>query len=77
MDLREELGRALTSQEVGELFGIAPRTVRKYSDRLGGVEIAPGCLRFFENRIRFDLCRRKRFGEAFCGGAELSKRTGR
>jgi hypothetical protein len=52
MTLREELGKALTPQEVADLFGIDARTVRKYSERLGGVEVAPGCLRFFENRIR-------------------------
>jgi hypothetical protein len=52
MNLQEELGKALTPQQVAELFGIDARTVRKYSERLGGVEVAPGCLRFFEKRIR-------------------------
>jgi hypothetical protein len=51
-EFRAELGAPLTASEVGELLGIDPRTVRKYPERLGGVWVAPGCLRFFENRIR-------------------------
>ena len=51
-DLKEELGAALTPKEVAKLFGVDPRTVKKYADILGGVEVVPGRLRFFENQIR-------------------------
>jgi len=49
MDLSEELGRPLTPNELAEILGVAPNTVRKYYQRWDGVMIASGCLRFFEN----------------------------
>ena len=76
MDLHEELGKALTPQEVGELFGIDPTNIRKCL-RLGGVEVAPGCTAVLENRIRSLIYAEHKFGEAFFGGAELSQWTGR
>jgi hypothetical protein len=50
--LREEYGEPLTVTEVAIIFGVDRRTIKKYPYLYGGVEIAPGCLRFFEKRIR-------------------------
>jgi hypothetical protein len=52
MSLLDDLGPVRTSKEVGERFGVDARTVRKYYWLYGGVEVAPGHYRFFENRIR-------------------------
>ena len=51
-ELNEELGAPLTPQDVARIFSLDVTTVRKYAEILGGVEVTPGCLRFFENRIR-------------------------
>jgi hypothetical protein len=50
--LREDYGEPLTATQVAQIFGVDRRTVKKYPCHYGGVEIAPGCLRFFEKRIR-------------------------
>lgn len=47
-----ELGRAITPQELAKMFGLSVNTVRKYRERWGGVEVAPGKLRFFERKVR-------------------------
>ena len=54
-DLENRYGRAITSQELAKFLRIDRRTVVKYADRWGGVEVAPGCLRFFEKRIEEKL----------------------
>jgi hypothetical protein len=51
VDLKEELGVALTATELGRLLKLDRRTVVKYADRWGGVEVCPGTYRFFEKRI--------------------------
>ena len=50
--LRSELGEPLDAADLAEILGIDPRTVKRYADRWGGVEVAPGTYRFFENRVR-------------------------
>ncbi|MDQ7835784.1 MAG: helix-turn-helix domain-containing protein [Humidesulfovibrio sp.] len=56
MDAKErllnEFGESMTPQEVANLLGVDVRTVKKYGGSLGGVRVAPGRWRFFENRIR-------------------------
>ena len=52
MDLNVELGRPLTPQELAQLLGVSTNTVRKYRERWGGVEVAPGTIRFFENKVK-------------------------
>lgn len=51
-ELRKDYGDPLTAAEVAAFFGVDRRTVQKYPERFGGVWVAPGRLRFFENRIR-------------------------
>ncbi len=50
--LRQDFGDSLSASEVAAFFGVDRRTVQKYPARYGGVWVAPGRLRFFENRIR-------------------------
>ncbi|MBN2140864.1 MAG: hypothetical protein JW718_07640, partial [Desulfovibrionaceae bacterium] len=50
--LLADFGDPMTPQEVAKVLGVDVRTVKKYSELLGGVRVAPGRLRFFENRIR-------------------------
>lgn len=52
MSLADELGPARTAKEIAEIFSVDPRTVRKYPEFYGGVQVAPGVYRFFDNRIR-------------------------
>ena len=56
MELRAELGATLTPADVVELLRLDVSTVKKYASRLGGVEVAPGTLRFFEGKLREVLC---------------------
>ncbi|GAB6039235.1 hypothetical protein JCM15519_37940 [Fundidesulfovibrio butyratiphilus] len=48
----EELGATLTVCELAKVLRIAPNTVRKYHKQWGGVEVAPGTFRFFENIVK-------------------------
>ena len=50
--LEEDVGRMLTAPEVARILRLDPRTVRKYARALGGLEVLPGRVRFFEHRIR-------------------------
>ena len=50
-EFEEEYGVALTPQELAKYLHLDRRTVIKYADRWGGVEVAPGTWRFFEKRI--------------------------
>ena len=50
-DLEKLYGRSIKPGEFGRFLGVDARTVIKYADRWGGVEVAPGCWRFFEKRI--------------------------
>ena len=51
-ELRQDFGDSLRASQVAAFFGVDRRTVQKYPERYGGVWVAPGRLRFFENRIR-------------------------
>ena len=51
-DLEELYGKAITPQELGRFLNLDPRTVIKYADRWGGIEVSPGKIRFFEKPIR-------------------------
>lgn len=50
--LKETYGNVLTDVELSEFLGIDPRTVKKYADIWGGVEVSPGKFRFYEKVIR-------------------------
>ena len=51
-ELQQEFGAPMTVSQVAELLGVDRRTIKKYPELYGGVWVAPGRLRFFENRIR-------------------------
>ena len=51
-ELTEIYGRSIKPNELAKFLGIDRRTVVKYGRRWGGVEVSPGKLRFFENRIK-------------------------
>ena len=51
-ELQQEFGAPMTVSQVAELLGVDRRTITKYPELYGGVWVAPGRLRFFENRIR-------------------------
>jgi len=42
----------MTPKELAKFLSIDTRTVVKYAERWGGVEVCPGKYRFFENRIK-------------------------
>ena len=46
-----ELGKPLTVKDMADLLGVSTNTVRRHKERWGGVEVAPGLLRFFENIV--------------------------
>lgn len=52
MSLANELGPPLSVDELAGLLHLSPNTVRKYADRWGGCEVAPGVVRFWENIVR-------------------------
>jgi hypothetical protein len=51
-ELTEIYGRTIKPNELAKFLKIDRRTVVKYAHRWGGVEVSPGKLRFFENRIK-------------------------
>ncbi len=53
--LEKKYGHAIKPEELAEFFGLDRRTVIKYSDRWGGIEVSPGKYRFFEKVIRRKL----------------------
>ena len=52
IEFESKYGRSITPKELAEFLGLDSRTVIKYRGIWGGVEVAPGIYRFFENRIR-------------------------
>lgn len=46
-DIKQEYGKALTPSELAAIISVSPNTVRKYHQRWGGIEVAPGKIRFF------------------------------
>jgi hypothetical protein len=51
MDL-SKLGKPLSAMELATILGVSANTVRRHRDRWGGIEVAPGLLRFFENIVK-------------------------
>ena len=62
-ELENAYGCAVTPQELGKLLKLDRRTVIKYAARWGGVEVAPGTWRFFENRIKEGMNAEQAFEE--------------
>ena len=50
--LEQNYGRAIKPDELATFLGVDRRTVIKYSNRWGGIEVSPGKYRFFEKLIR-------------------------
>jgi hypothetical protein len=50
--LEQDYGRVMKPEELAKFLGVDRRTVIKYSDRWGGIEVSPGKYRFFEKLIR-------------------------
>ena len=51
-ELESQFGRSIKPKELADFLGIDRRTVIKYADLWGGVQVSPGRYRFFENRIK-------------------------
>ena len=51
-ELESIYGRSVRPGELAKFLGLDRRTVIKYADKWGGVQVSPGRYRFFENRIR-------------------------
>ncbi|MBC8420340.1 MAG: hypothetical protein H8E10_17280 [Desulfobacterales bacterium] len=51
-ELESIYGRSIRPGELGKFLGLDRRTVIKYADKWGGVQVSPGRYRFFENRIK-------------------------
>lgn len=51
-DLDALLGRAIPDRTLAEYLGMDVRTLRKYHERWGGVEVSPGRFVFFEKHIK-------------------------
>ena len=47
----QAIGKPLNSVELANILGVDRRTIIKYADRWGGVEVAPGVFRFFEHIV--------------------------
>jgi len=45
------LGEVLKPSEVSKILDLDVRTVKKHAHELGGVELYPGCYRFFSNLL--------------------------
>ncbi|WP_321493965.1 hypothetical protein [uncultured Desulfobacter sp.] len=50
--LEQDYGRVIKPEELATFLGVDRRTVIKYSNRWGGIEVSPGKYRFFEKLIR-------------------------
>jgi len=50
--LIEAYGKAMTPKEVAIFLGVDYRTVIKYADRWGGVEVSPGKYKFYKEKNR-------------------------
>ena len=48
----KDYGRTIKPEELAGILDIDRRTVIKYADRWGGIEVSPGKYRFFEKLIR-------------------------
>ena len=52
INFSDTYGKALKPAQVGKIFHLDPRTVRKYARDLGGVEVFPGTWRFFDKLVK-------------------------
>jgi hypothetical protein len=50
-DLENLFGKTIEPKELAAFLRLDVRTVKKYADRWGGVEVAPGKIRFFEKPV--------------------------
>ena len=71
ISIKENLGKPLTPAELGKLLGISASTVRRHYRRFGGVEVASGTYRFFENIVmeKIDANLRQAFEESTMEGS--------
>ncbi|MCE5262578.1 MAG: helix-turn-helix domain-containing protein [Deltaproteobacteria bacterium] len=84
-ELSQDFGECLTASELAKLLKLDRRTVVKYADRWGGVEVTPGTWRFFEKRILEVLNAEQGFekrhitiqGKCYGSGANASKTLSR
>jgi len=51
-ELESIYGKSIRPGELAKFLGLDRRTVIKYADKWGGVQVSPGRYRFFENRIK-------------------------
>jgi hypothetical protein len=51
-ELNATYGRSIKPKVLADFLGLDQRTVIKYADFWGGVQVSPGRYRFFENRIK-------------------------
>ncbi len=78
--LEEEYGRFVKPEELAAFLGVDTRTVKKYSDLWGGIEVSPGKLRFFDKVIRrkldaqFNKQKRQEALACGCDGQRPAKR---
>ena len=75
-ELTEIYGRYIEPTELGKFLGIDRRTVVKYPQRWGGVEVSPGLWRFFENRVK-EVLNNAEFDKETWKGPLPSERDGK
>jgi hypothetical protein len=51
-ELEKKYGKALTPKQLADFLGVDPRTLIKYRDKWGGIQISPGKWRFFEKIVK-------------------------
>jgi hypothetical protein len=49
--IHESFGKSMTPKELASYLNVDPRTVVRYADYWGGIEVSPGKYRFFEKRV--------------------------
>jgi hypothetical protein len=52
LNLEKEFGKPIKPSELAKFLGVDCRTVIKYADRWGGVEVSPGRYRFFDKKVK-------------------------
>lgn len=83
--LQKELGSPLTPKDLAQMLGVSVQTVRRYYIRWGGIEVAPGTVRFFEHivkeRIDADLDKTRQgtpmAGSGYSAGCQKGKDVSR
>jgi hypothetical protein len=54
-ELETAYGKSIKPADLANFLQVDPRTLVKYADRWGGVQVAPGRYRFFENLIKENI----------------------